>query len=561
MVDFRLYRLAFLPALLAVIVAMFSLEGAPDPLEPVTPPSTFEGDRAAAVARQIATVAPERAPGSEGDAAVAALVADRFEDVPAGAVSEQRFEASFEGEDVSLRNVLLTLPGDPGATIVIAAPRDSARGPGTASSAAATGILVELANALRVSHEKTYVLASTSGSAAGAAGARALVENLPERDSIAAVVVISQPGSQARKPPHVVTSSSGERSGSVQLELSAESAVEAQTGAPPSEESPFLQLARLAIPSGLGDQAPLIADGIDAVAISSAGERPLTDGGEPADLSTESVDDFGRAAQSTVAALDVAVAEPIHGPTTQIELGDNLVPGWALAALALALILPAGVAAVDACARAGRQGLAIGAALAWAAARSLPFIGALAALYALAIVGAIPRPEFPFDPGLYGVGTRAATAFVLIAGAGAASAWLLRSRGVTARRAPAPVICGIGALAATAAAAVWLANPYLALLAAPLAHAWLPLAGVASRPRRTIAVAATALACLPLVGAVIAVARELDLGLEAPWTFVLMIADGQIGLLTMLGLCFLAGVVAGVVALALGHPGEVPADG
>ena len=68
---------------------MFSLEGAPDALEPVTPPSTFEGDRAAAIARQIATTTPDREPGSEGDAAVADLVANRFGDIPAGAVSEQ----------------------------------------------------------------------------------------------------------------------------------------------------------------------------------------------------------------------------------------------------------------------------------------------------------------------------------------------------------------------------------------------------------------------------------------------------------------------------------------
>src|SRR5688500_1096276 len=54
LVDFRLYRIALLPALLAVIVAMFSLEGAPNALEPLTPPTTFEGDRAAALGRQIA---------------------------------------------------------------------------------------------------------------------------------------------------------------------------------------------------------------------------------------------------------------------------------------------------------------------------------------------------------------------------------------------------------------------------------------------------------------------------------------------------------------------------
>ena len=200
MVNMRLYRLAFLPTLAAIVAIMFSLEGAPTALEPATPPATFDGKRAANQARQIVAAAPQRPPGSSGDEAVADLVADRFSEIAAGSVTEQGFEADFEGADVSLRNVLLTLPGDAARTIVVLAARDSARGPGAASSAAATGVLVELANALGLAgHEKTFVLASTSGTAAGAAGARELLEGLPERDSVEAVIVISQPGASERR--------------------------------------------------------------------------------------------------------------------------------------------------------------------------------------------------------------------------------------------------------------------------------------------------------------------------------------------------------------------------
>jgi hypothetical protein len=561
MIDFRLYRLSFLPALLAVVVVMFSLEGAPIALEPVTPPSTFEGDRAAAIARQIATTAPDRPPGSPGDSAVADLVVNRFNEIPAGAVREQRFDASVDGENVSLRNVLLTLPGDAGATVVIAAARDSAGAPGAASTAAATGILVELANAFRVSHEKTYVLASTAATTAGGAGIRELVDSLPERDSIEAVIVISQPGSAERRHPFVVSSSTGQASGSVQLERTAKRAVEVQAGERSVTDGAFTQLARLAIPSGLGDQAPLIAGGTDAVAISSAGERPLDIAGDQLDdLSTQSVDDFGRTVQSTVAALDVAASDPVHGPTTHLELGDNLLPGWALAALALALILPAGVAAVDACARSARQNLAIGAALAWAAARSLPFVGALAALYALAIVGAVPRPAFPFDPGLYGLAARGAIVFAVIAAVAAASAWLLRSRGITAGRAPAAAVCGLGAVSVAACAALWLVNPYLALLVVPVSHLWLLAAGDRTTLRRVVVVLASGLACVPAFAALVAVSEALKLGLDAPWTFSLMVADGQIGLATMLALGFLAGALAGAIALVFGRTSQIPSD-
>ncbi len=101
----------------------------------------------------------------------------------------------------------------------------------------------------------------------------------------------------------------------------------------------------------------------------------------------------------------------------------------ALANLALALIAPAGVAAVDACA--GRAGSAWRSAprSAWAGVRSHPFIGALALLYLLAAFGAVPRPPFPFDPGHYELGTRAAIAFGAMALVAAASFWLLHSRG------------------------------------------------------------------------------------------------------------------------------------
>ena len=278
----------------------------------------------------------------------------------------------------------------------------------------------------------------------------------------------------------------------------------------------------------------MIADGIDAISISSAGERPLpADADAAADLSPKTVDDFGRAVQSIVSALDVATEDPIHGPSTWIEVGDNLVPGWALAALALALILPALVAAVDSCARSARQGLALGASAAWAAARCLPFVGGLAILYALSFVGAVPRPEFPFDPGLYALETRALIVFAVVALAAAASAWLLRRRGITARAAPDATPYGLGLVSALAALALWLANPYLALLAAPAAHVWL-LSGAESIVRRALAAVACALVCVPVLAALAAVASALDLGADAPWTYALMVVDGQIGLPTML---------------------------
>ena len=558
-VDLRLYRVAWLPVLLAVVVLMFSLEGVPDPIEPVTPPGTFEPDRATRQAREIVAAAPSREPGSDGDQTIASLVTDRFEEVAAGATTTQEFEGSFDGDDVELTNVLLSLPGDSQQTIVVLAPRDAATGPGAASSAAATGILIELANALGVAgHEKSIVLASTSG---GAQGAAELLAGLPESGSVEAVIGIYQPGAIERRPPFVLTGSTGETSAPVQLERTAELVVQTQAQESSSEASGLTQLARLAIPAGLGPQAPLIAAGFDAISISSAGERPLAasdDGVE--DLSPEGIDAFGRAIQLTIGAVDVAPDGLEHGPGAHLELGDNLVPGWTLSLLALALLLPAAVAAVDGCARAARRRQRIGGGMAWAAARALPLLGALAIVYLLALVGVVPRPPFPFDPGLYEAGGRAAVTFALGLIALAAGAVLLRLLGVTATRAPVSAPAALGAVAVIAALVVWIANPYLALLIAPAAHVWLVGVGEPTVVRRVAVLVCSALAVVPLVLALVAISGDLELGATAPWTLTLMLADGQIGFAVAVAGCFLGGTLLGASALALRRYHAVPAE-
>jgi hypothetical protein len=359
----------------------------------------------------------------------------------------------------------------------------------------------------------------------------------------------------------VVATSTGTTSGPAQLERTAELAVETQAQRGSSEPSAAVQLARLAIPSGLGPQAPLIEEGFQAVAISAAGERPLAaedDGLE--DLSAETIDAFGRTVQSTVGAVDIATADLDPGPRTHLELGDNLVPGWTLALLALTLLIPAIVAAVDACARAARRRQHPRAGFAWAAARGLPFVGGLAAIYLLALVGLVPSPSFPFDPGLYELGGRAAAAFALVALAIAATAVLIRLRGVTPRRAPASTLPALGAVASLATLIVWFANPYLALLLAPAAHVWLLAPGAGTPARRGLVVAAAVVSLVPLALALTTTSSELDLGSAAPWTLTLMVADGQIGFATCLAGCFVAGSLAGAAALALGRREAAPAD-
>ena len=557
LVDLRLYRWAFIPALVAFVTMMFSLQGVPDGDEPVAPTGAFDGEQATALARQILRNAPAREAGTEGDAAAASIVAERFRAIPAGSVSEQSFTAELDGDDTELRNVLVTVPGDPNHTIAVIAARDAPRGEGAASSAAATGVLVELAETLGAAgHDSTFVLASTT---AGVAGAEAFVQELPSRETIDSLIIISQPGAPDPRPPFALITSTDTRKGSVALRASAEAAVESQAGESTPGESGFEQLARLAFPSGIGEQAPLVADGVNVVRISGAGERALDPAEDEADdLTPASVDSFGRSVHSLVGSLDLGPELP-PSPDTYIEVSGNLVPGWTLSLLALALLLPALVAAVDAGARVARRGGELAPALTWAAVRALPFIGALATLYALAAIGVVPRPDFPFDPGQYPLGARALISLALIVIVGAASAYLLRRFGVTGARAPGGTVAAIGGVAVVALLILWLANPYAALLAVPAAHAWVAADGTPSRRRAAVTVVIAAVATLPIVAALGAVSGALELGGDAPWTLALMVADGQIGFGLVLAGCFAAGSLTAAAALAIGEGGVLPA--
>src|SRR5690606_26930236 len=115
------------------------------------------------------------------DAAVADLVAERFEQIAAGEVLEQRFRAEVDGSQRELRNVALALPGESDSSVLLLAARDVQHGEGAVSSAAATGLLVELAAALGASERRqTVIVVSTSGGP-GAGAVRRLLEALSER--------------------------------------------------------------------------------------------------------------------------------------------------------------------------------------------------------------------------------------------------------------------------------------------------------------------------------------------------------------------------------------------
>jgi hypothetical protein len=554
MLQPHLYRLSLLLGLAAAVILMFSVVSRPEPLRSDAATDGFEAGQAANLTRQLLKAAPDRSPGSPGDDAAAAFVAKRFRGIEGGEVSEQLFDGRFDGEDVSLRNVTLVLPGLSSSRLVIAAPRDCAGGQCAVSSGAATGAMLELAEAFgSVRHRKTIVFVSLDGSAAGAAGARQLADSLSAEPAEAAIV-LSQPAARVLRRPLVIPWSSGPQSTSIQLIESAKEALGTELGAEGGVKlSTIGSLMRLAVPAGLGDQAPLIESGVSAVGISSVGARPLPEGSDRlADLSVQTLGGVGRSVLSLAYALDGGAGLE-HGPDAYVPLAGKLIPGWALALLALALLIPVGVVSIDGLVRSARRGEHWVLALAWVLSRAIPFVAVMLLAYLLAAPGAIPDPAFPFDPARFTPGVRGVAVLALLTAAFAVAVYYLH-RLPLPEEGDEPVSAAIGSLIFLSALGIWFANPYLALLLVPTAHLWLFAALPEMRGRLPLAAAAgVAGLVIPLL-ALVHLGGVLGSGISTPWDLLLMFTGRHFGPLALVPLCLLGACLLALLEVAATRP-------
>ncbi len=399
----------------ALIVAMFSLQQPPEPIESTLTPDSFDSEAAGVLTRDMSQEFADPRPGSESDEAMAEFVQERFEAIPSAEVAEQTFDASFDGEDVSLRNLLLTLPGSSERQVALIAHRDAADGTGAATSIPSTAILLQIASGFSgTTHEKSLVFVSTDGGSIGALGARRFLSDYSERSLLDTAIVISQPAAPDPQAPFVIPWSTGDESTSAALTETANATLSNETGEPAGDPGPLEELMRLAIPTGLGEQGPMIEGGLDAVRISSTGELPLpAEEDTPEEIDAQTIGEFGRSALSLMLALDTAPSPVEHGPEAYMGVAGNLLPGWALAMLALALLLPVAAASFVAVAGAAHSPWQAARAVGWAAMRAVPFGLALLTVYVLAFTAVIPSPEFPFDPQTADLGTKGMIGVVL----------------------------------------------------------------------------------------------------------------------------------------------------
>ncbi len=565
-IEPRIYRAAFVPALLAIVVVMFSLESRPRALpQGLAADVVFDGDQAATTMRSILGEAEDRRAGTPGNRAVAKLVEERLESRGFAVEAPDAFQS--DGRD--LVNVVGRRAGATRSQIVVVAARDAPGVPDAAGTAASTAVLMEVARVFEGRpSRKTLVLASVDGSTLGELGTERLAAELDDAELVDGVIVISGLGIGGG-PARIVPWSNDTTRAGLGLQRTLAESLREEQGTSAEGSSPAGQLARLAFPIGIGPQGVLLDRGYDAVRLAGDGELPGAGTTTIEQVDVESLERSGRALLRTLTALDQG-PRPDRGPSTYVTAVSQVMPGWVLAMFSLSLILPALVASVDAFARARRRREAVSAWLLWIGAATLPFVIGLGLAHLLALLGATPDvPGAPVAPVLYSVDGPALAVLAGIALVVALSWWGLRR--LSARAEPALADASApGAAVACALVlslvllALWLVNPFSALILAPALHLWLlsVLIDPAPQPRTRIALVLGGL-LLPLLLAVYDLAT-LDLGpLGGAWYLFLLVTGGHVSFASALVGCVLAGVLGSMASILRVRrrppPGETPA--
>ena len=571
MLDPRLYRVAFVPVLLALLVAAFSLQDRPRPVGTNQSPEGFDGIRAQQMLDDDLSRFTDRRPGSAGDEALARFVAAQLRRTVPGTVEEHRYQAETIDGKRDLVDVVATRPGQPGPGLVVVAHRDAADSdPAHPAKAelSATAALLELARVAADGRlRRTITFISTSGGSGGFAGATEEARRLGGRAD--AVLVLGSVGGPRGRRPYVVAASNGRGQAPVQLQRTVQRALRAELGTEGGSPRALTQWLRMAVPVTISEQGPFLRAGQPAVLLSASGERPPPAGGR---VSETRMNHFGRAALRVLYALDNFrdFAQPPHD---DLVIRGKVLPGWSVRLLVGTLLLPPLLMGIDALARLRRRHEPMWPWGAWVLASGVPFL--LACLFAvlLARTGLISAaPGAPIPPQALALGTGPVAGFVAI-GLVFALGWLvarpalLHATGAMRARRRHPdspsAVVAVGLVTVAVAAALWVGNPYAAALVIPAAHLWFWALTPDLRLPRSASLAIVLLALLPLL--VVAFVDAQIFGLDpthGAWFWTLLVAGGHvpIGSWVLWSLLWGCAVAAALVAVRRRRPKDDEPD-
>ena len=556
MLEPRIYRAAFIPALFAFVIAMFSLQSRPPAVpQALAADILFDGHVALANTKRLAAQFPDRRPGSAGDRGAANQVA--------ATLRAQHFTVTVDrfGDDgKDLVNVVGRRIGESTRQLVVVAPRDADRVPDLAGSAADTASLGEIARTLegRVT-QKTLVLASVDGSTLGAAGAQRLAGQLGSYGPVEAVLVLTDTGVANANGSLLVPWSDTTARGGVRLQRTVGDSLllELQRGGAGHSSGTAGQFSRLALPVGLGDQAPFLDEGMNALRLSGSGELRRS-GAQPA-ASADRLGAIGRATLRTVFAYD-AGGTVKEEPSSFIGIGQKMLPRWSVALFAFALLLPLLAASIDAFARVRRRREPVLPWLRLIGGGVVAFLVALAVGEVLVLVGeapdvpAVPQPPqaHPLHPSSW-VSLGLCTLFFL-------AAWLFVRPRLAGDRAGFDSPGAAAALAlmmSIAALALWVVNPFAALAFVPAFHLWLLVTATPVVPPRPVGIGMVLAGLIVPALVVIGLLDRLGLGpLSGLWYGFLLVTGHQVGLYTALVGALLATCFASALRIAVARQPE-----
>jgi hypothetical protein len=564
MLDPRVYRTGLVVSALALVVLAFSLQNQPGALSPTLPPQAFNGQNVYSTMKTIAARDPVRRPGSDGDNALAAQVTHTF--------NQDKFEVStdtFSGETVdgtrTLENVVAVRPGITSGSVVIVAHRDALGSPALAGLSG-TATLLELARDLEgETLHRTVVLASTTGSE-GTAGAIRLAENVA--GPVDAVVVLGDLGSSHLHQPVVVPWSTTPKIAPPALRNTLASALRSQASVGVTSSSVAGQLAHLAFPFTVSEQAPFAARGAPAVELSMSGEigpaatAPIT--------GPDQITALGRSVLQTISALDSGPTSA--APSAYVLFDGKVVPGWAIAVFVLALLVPVAMTTIDALARVRRRGHIIWRSVVLVLAAGIPFAFVIAVALGARLTGLLPTilpgPAAPGAVPLQSSGVVVLVVAGLVALGSLAAVGALASRiapPAPDRRARGTVRSTDGAVAAlllvlcVVTFAIWLENPFAAALLIPALHLWLWAINPDLRVPFPVRLLMLAIGAVPVVLVVIYYSGALGYTpVQAAWEAILLLAGHGVSLLAALEWSLVLGCLVSGAAVALLVGREAP---
>src|SRR5262245_48920861 len=492
-VNSRMYRGTWLLVGIPLLIAAFTVFH-PDPLPAPTLRPDFDGTSARLTADQFANNNPDRAPGTPGARRAANWVAQRLHQYDLD-VGRERFHAKIPGRgDVELENLIAVRQGRSNQLIVVVAHRDNTgASPGANDNGSGTAAMLELARSFATPQAPpqlpqpvhTVLFLSSDAGSFGGLGAEYFITHYRYRDRIVAVVDLDAIAGSGR--PHLVFSGDTPRFASATLVRTAATRIAEQTGAEPTWPRSVSQLLDLAFPLSLYEQAPFVAHGVAAVALTSGGDRPPAAFGDTPDrLNGARLTRIGRSGQALLESLDNDV-ELAEGTSAYIYLGARAVRGWAVVLILFVAMLPALAVIIDLFARLRRRHVPLAPALRSYRTRLLFWLFAVLLFELFALLGAwasgAARPlATELSPGTQWP-VLALAAYGCLLGLG----WLFSRDRLVPRR---PLGDGeelsgqVAALLGLAALARWVApvTPYAVIFVLPSLHAWIWLPQTRNSP-------------------------------------------------------------------------------